>query len=135
MAGCESYIPIMSSTSTITDLLDPAAPAVLDVPYEAPIDALQREIDTLREQLTESQRLATVGTIVAAVIALWRGSRNSARLGLAAGVFMAVMTMVCPFAGHTPVGWWTWVQTGLSLSVMATSAALLRFRPAEGAGS
>ncbi|CAA9247922.1 MAG: hypothetical protein AVDCRST_MAG52-1938, partial [uncultured Blastococcus sp.] len=74
--------------------------------------------------------LATLGTIVAAVVALWRGSRNSARLGLAAGLAMAVMTMICPLAGHTPVGWWTWLQTGLSLAVMATSAVLHRYRPA-----
>lgn len=73
--------------------------------------------------------VATVVTIVAAVAALWRGSRNSAYFGMAAGVCMAVMTMLCPFAGHTPVGWWTWVQTGLSLFVMATSAVLLRLRP------
>ncbi|SOE02729.1 hypothetical protein [Blastococcus haudaquaticus] len=74
--------------------------------------------------------LAALGTIVAAVVALWRGNRNSARYGLAAGALMAVMTMVCPLAGHTPVGWWTWVQTGLSLAVMATSAVLHRYRPA-----
>jgi hypothetical protein len=76
--------------------------------------------------------LATLATIVAAVIALWRGHRNSAHVGMAAGVFMAIMTMVCPLAGHTPVGWWTWLQTGLSLFVMATSAVLLRLRPAAG---
>jgi hypothetical protein len=75
--------------------------------------------------------LATLGTIVAAVVALWRGTRNSARFGMAAGVLMAVMTMVCPLAGHTLVGWWTWVQTGLSLAVMATSAVLHRYRPAQ----
>lgn len=72
--------------------------------------------------------IAALGTIIAAVVALWRGNRNSARYGLAAGVLMAVMTMVCPLAGHTPVGWWTWVQTGLSLAVMATSAVLHRYR-------
>jgi hypothetical protein len=74
--------------------------------------------------------LAALGSIVIAVTALWRGSRNSARLGMAAGVLMAVETIICPIAGHTPVGWWTWVQTGLSLFVLATSAALHRRRPA-----
>jgi hypothetical protein len=73
--------------------------------------------------------LAALATIVVAVRALWRGSRNSARLGMAAGVMMAVETIMCPIAGHTPVGWWTWVQTGLSLMVMATSAALHRRQP------
>ncbi|TFV50278.1 hypothetical protein [Blastococcus sp. TF02A-35] len=70
--------------------------------------------------------LAAVGSIVAAVVALWRGSRYAARLGLVAGALMAVMTIICPLAGHTPVGWWTWVQAGLSLFVMASSAALHR---------
>ena len=37
---------------------------------------------------------------------------------------MAVETIVCPFAGHTPVGWWTWVQTGLSLSVLGAGVVL-----------
>jgi hypothetical protein len=68
--------------------------------------------------------IGTVGSMVAAVIALWRGSRHAPRLALVAGAFMAVMTMVCPLAGHTPVGWWTWVQAGMSLAVMATSVAL-----------
>ena len=72
--------------------------------------------------------LAAVGSIVAAVVALWRGSRHSARLTLAAGALMAVMTMICPLAGHTPVGWWTWVQTGLSLGVIAVGVALHRVR-------
>jgi hypothetical protein len=68
--------------------------------------------------------VAAVVTIVAAVAALWRGSRHAARLGIAAGVLMAVETIVCPLAGHTPVGWWTWAQTGLSLFVLLSSAAL-----------
>ncbi len=69
--------------------------------------------------------LAAVASIVAAVVVLWRGGRNGPRLGVAAGVLMAVMTVICPLAGHTPVGWWTWVQTGLSLFVLGTSAALM----------
>jgi len=76
--------------------------------------------------------LAASVTIVAAVRALWRGSRHSARLGMAAGVLMAVETVTCTIAGHTPVGWWTWVQTALSLLVMGVSVVLLRFRPAAG---
>ncbi|WP_346623155.1 hypothetical protein [Blastococcus montanus] len=76
--------------------------------------------------------IGTVVSIVLAVAALWRGSRHSARLGLVAGGFMAVMTMVCPLAGHTPVGWWTWVQTGMSLFVLLTSAALPRLVPGLG---
>jgi len=72
--------------------------------------------------------LAALATIVVAVSALWRGNRNSARLGMVAGVLMAVETVTCTIAGHTPVGWWTWVQTGLSLAVMATSAVLHRYR-------
>jgi hypothetical protein len=69
--------------------------------------------------------LGTVGSIVLAVVALWRGSRHAPRLGIAAGVFMAVMTMICPLAGHGPVGWWTWVQASMSLFVLLTSAALV----------
>jgi hypothetical protein len=69
--------------------------------------------------------LAAVASIVAAVVVLWRGGRHGARLGVAAGVLMAVETIICPIAGHTPVGWWTWTQTGLSLFVLCTSAAVL----------
>jgi len=69
--------------------------------------------------------LAAVASILAAVIVLWRGGRLGARLGAAAGVLMAVQTIVCPIAGHSPVGWWTWAQTGLSLFVLGTSAALM----------
>jgi hypothetical protein len=68
--------------------------------------------------------VAAVVSIVAAVVVLWRGGRNGALLGAAAGALMAVETMICPIAGHTPVGWWTWAQTGLSLFVLGTSAAL-----------
>ncbi|MGY1813239.1 hypothetical protein, partial [Blastococcus sp. SYSU D00820] len=73
--------------------------------------------------------VAAVGTIVGAVAALWRGSRHSAPLAVAAGCLMAVETILCPLAGHTPVGWWTWVQTAMSLAVMAAGTALYRLRP------
>lgn len=76
--------------------------------------------------------LAAFASIVAAVIVLWRGGRNGARLGAVAGILMAVETAMCPFAGHTPVGWWTWVQTGLSLLVLGTSAALMARRGRAG---
>lgn len=69
--------------------------------------------------------LATLASIVAAVVVLWRGGRSGARLGAVAGVMMAVQTILCPIAGHTPVGWWTWAQTGLSLFVIGASAALM----------
>ena len=69
--------------------------------------------------------LAALAAIVAAVVVLWRGGRNGARLGAAAGVLMAALTIICPLAGHSTVGWWTWVQTGLSLVVLGTSAALM----------
>jgi len=69
--------------------------------------------------------LATVGSIVVAVVVLWRGGRLGALLGAAAGVFMLLETAMCPIAGHTTVGWWTWAQTGLSLVVLGVSAALL----------
>jgi peptidoglycan/LPS O-acetylase OafA/YrhL len=69
--------------------------------------------------------LAGLAAIVAAVVVLWRGGRNGARLGAAAGVLMAALTIICPLAGHSTVGWWTWVQTGLSLFVLGTSAALM----------
>lgn len=74
--------------------------------------------------------LATVGTIVGAVVASWRGTRSTAPLTVAAGTFMAIQTAICPFAGHTPVGWWTWVQAGCSLLVMAIGVALYRIRRA-----
>ncbi|WP_164704645.1 hypothetical protein [Blastococcus litoris] len=70
--------------------------------------------------------LAALVSIVVAVTALWRGWRGSARLGALAGSFMAIETTICPLAGHTPVGWWTWTQAALSLSVMGTSAFLMR---------
>jgi hypothetical protein len=69
--------------------------------------------------------LATLGSMVAAVIVLWRGGRLGALLGFVAGVFMLLETAMCPIAGHTTVGWWTWTQTGLSLLVLGASAALL----------
>jgi hypothetical protein len=69
--------------------------------------------------------LAAVASIVVAVIVLWRGGRSGPRLGAIAGVLMAVETIVCPWAGHTPLGWWTWAQTGLSLFVLGTSAFLM----------
>jgi hypothetical protein len=69
--------------------------------------------------------LAAIGSITAAVVVLWRGGRNGARLGVAAGVLMAVETIICPIAGHTPVGWWTWTQAALSAFVLFTSLALL----------
>jgi len=69
--------------------------------------------------------LATVVSIVAAVVVLWRGGRLGALLGAAAGVFMLLETAMCPIAGHTTVGWWTWAQTGLSLFVLGASAVLL----------
>ncbi len=76
--------------------------------------------------------LATVGSIVAAVVVLWRGGRSGPRLGLVAGAFMLLETALCPIAGHTTVGWWTWTQTGLSLFVLATSAVLMARRGAPG---
>ncbi len=69
--------------------------------------------------------LGTVASIVLAVVALWRGSRHAPTLGIAAGVFMALMTITCPLAGHGPVGWWTWVQAAMSLFVLFTSMALV----------
>jgi hypothetical protein len=69
--------------------------------------------------------VAALASIAAAVVVLWRGGRNGARLGAAAGVLMAVETIICPIAGHTTVGWWTWTQAGLSLFVLGTSAALM----------
>ena len=72
--------------------------------------------------------VAAVVSIVAAVVVLWRGGRNGALLGAVAGALMAVETVIRPLAGHTPVGWWTWVQTGLTLFVLGTSAALMARR-------
>ncbi len=93
-------------------------PAVEPLPdHEMPYALWQLPID-----------LAAVASLVAAVVALWRGSRSAARLVLVAGVLMAVETIVCPLAGHTTVGWWTWVQTSLSLVVMATGVVLHRVR-------
>ena len=69
--------------------------------------------------------LAALAAIVAAVVVLWRGGRHGARLGAVTGVLMAALTIICPLAGHSTVGWWTWVQTGLSLFVLGTSAALM----------
>jgi hypothetical protein len=69
--------------------------------------------------------LATLGSMVAAVVVLWRGGRRGPLLGAVAGAFMLLETAMCPVAGHTTVGWWTWTQTVLSLLVLGTSAVLL----------
>ncbi len=93
-------------------------PAVEPLPdHEMPYALWQLPID-----------LAAVASLVAAVVALWRGTRSAARLVLVAGVLMAVETVVCPLAAHTTVGWWTWVQTVLSLAVMAAGVVLHRVR-------
>jgi hypothetical protein len=72
--------------------------------------------------------IAAIVSIVAAIVVLWRGGRTGALLGAIAGTLMAVETIICPLAGHTPVGWWTWAQTGLSLFVLGTSAVLMARR-------
>jgi hypothetical protein len=69
--------------------------------------------------------LTALATVVAAVALLWRVSRHAPRATIAAGVLMAVETITCPLAGHTPVGWWTWVQAGLSLAVLLTGVLLV----------
>ena len=69
--------------------------------------------------------LAALATIVAAVVAVWRGSRHAGRLSVAAGVLMAVETVICPGIGHHLMGSFLWVQAGLSLFVLLTSAALV----------
>ncbi|RBY95654.1 hypothetical protein DQ237_14170 [Blastococcus sp. TF02-8] len=76
--------------------------------------------------------IAAVVSIVAAGVALWRGNRHAAWLSVTAGVLMAVETVVCVLAGHTPVGWWTWVQSGLSLFVLAGGVGLHARPPAPG---
>jgi hypothetical protein len=60
--------------------------------------------------------------MVAACVALWRDSRRAWALGVVAGLGMAVGTVICPGTGHHLVGWYTWVQAGLSLFVLLASA-------------
>jgi hypothetical protein len=69
--------------------------------------------------------IAALVSIVAAVIAVWRGSRRAGAIGVAAGVLMAVETVICPGIGHHLMGPFLWVQAGLSLFVLLTSAALV----------
>jgi len=69
--------------------------------------------------------IAALVSIVAAVVALWRGSRRAGALGVGAGVLMAVETVICPGIGHHLMGPFLWVQAGLSLFVLLTSAALV----------
>jgi hypothetical protein len=69
--------------------------------------------------------IAALVSIVAAVVALWRGSRRAGAFGVAAGVLMAVETIICPGIGHHLMGSFLWVQAGLSLFVLLTSAALV----------
>jgi hypothetical protein len=77
--------------------------------------------------------LLAIGSIVAACVALWVGSRWGARLGVVAGLGMIAETVTCPGSGHHLVGWYTWVQAALSLAVLASSVALLAFStPAPG---
>ena len=59
------------------------------------------------------------------MVALWRGSRRAGALGVGAGVLMAVETVICPGIGHHLMGPFLWVQAGLSLFVLLTSAALV----------
>jgi hypothetical protein len=70
--------------------------------------------------------VASLGTIIAASVLLWRGSRMAARVGIAAGVLMCVETALCPGTGHHLMGTFLWVQTALSVFVPLTSAALPR---------
>ena len=69
--------------------------------------------------------IAALVSIVAAVVALWRASRRAGALGVGAGVLMAVETVICPGSGHHLMGPFLWVQAGLSLFVLLTSAALV----------
>jgi hypothetical protein len=69
--------------------------------------------------------LAALATIVAAVVAVWRGSRHAGRLSVAAGVLMAVETVICPGIGHHLMGPFLWVQTGLSAFVLLSGAVLM----------
>ena len=69
--------------------------------------------------------IAALVSIVAAVIAVWRGSRRAGAIGVAAGVLMAVETVICPGIGHHLMGPFLWVQAALSLFVLLTSAALV----------
>jgi hypothetical protein len=69
--------------------------------------------------------LTALATVVAAVALLWRLSRHAPRATIAAGVLMAWETITCPLAGHTPVGWWTWLQAALSLAVLLTGTLLV----------
>jgi hypothetical protein len=70
--------------------------------------------------------IAAFAAVVIACVALWRRSSRARVLGLVAGAGMAVGTVVCPGTGHHVVGWYTWVQAGLTLFVLLTSAALPR---------
>jgi hypothetical protein len=69
--------------------------------------------------------IAALVSSVAAVVAPWRGSRRAGDLGVAGGVLMAVETIICPGIGHHLMSPFLWVQTGLSLFVLLTSAALV----------
>jgi hypothetical protein len=68
--------------------------------------------------------LASLATLVAAVVSLWRGGRRGASWGIAAGTLMAVETVLCPVTGHHMVGPFIYVQAVLSVAVLLTSAAL-----------
>lgn len=69
--------------------------------------------------------IAALVSIVAAVSAVWRGSRRAGTLGVTAGVLMAVETILCPGTGHHLMGSFLWVQAGLSLFVLLAGAALV----------
>ena len=69
--------------------------------------------------------LAALVSIVAAVVALWRGSPRAGAIGVATGVLMAVETVICPGIGHHLMGPFLWVQAGLSLFVLLSSTALV----------
>ena len=56
-----------SITLVVSEPINPIAAQPINESLTSHIELLQQQLDSLREQLTESQRLATIGTIAAVI--------------------------------------------------------------------
>jgi hypothetical protein len=53
------------------------------------------------------------------------GKRYGLVIAAANGAAMCAETVACPAVGHHVIAWWWFLQLGLSIGVLTSSAALL----------
>jgi hypothetical protein len=68
--------------------------------------------------------LTLLAVIVAGCVALWRGSPRAHTWAIGAATALVFGTVLCPGLGHHVVGWYTWVQAGVSATALLASAVL-----------